>query len=62
MPELLQCLSRVLMSACDTSILRVARRFGRTLGAFRFPPPIANSLSEICKPLETVEESETARA
>ncbi|WWC95968.1 hypothetical protein V866_002835 [Kwoniella sp. B9012] len=36
-------------SACDNSIKRIGERFGPSLGAFRFPPAIAQTLGEICK-------------
>jgi hypothetical protein len=37
-------------------VLKIARRFGKSLGAFRFPPGIAEELKETCRPLERVEE------
>ncbi|KAK4686253.1 nucleoporin NDC1, partial [Tremellales sp. Uapishka_1] len=39
---------KVLDSACEQGIRRVGDTFGKSLGAFRFPPSIAGSLSQIC--------------
>ncbi|WWD04733.1 hypothetical protein V865_002804 [Kwoniella europaea PYCC6329] len=36
-------------SACDNSIKRIGEKFGPSLGSFRFPPAIAQTLGEICK-------------
>ncbi|OCF30604.1 hypothetical protein I316_07732 [Kwoniella heveanensis BCC8398] len=36
-------------AACDASIKRIAEAFGSSMGAFRFPPSIAQTLGEICR-------------
>ncbi|ODN95784.1 hypothetical protein L198_04402 [Cryptococcus wingfieldii CBS 7118] len=39
-----------IVTYCEDSVRKVAADFGQSLGAFRFPPVIAHSLGEICKP------------
>ncbi|ODN74534.1 hypothetical protein L202_06907 [Cryptococcus amylolentus CBS 6039] len=39
-----------IVNYCEDSVRKVAADFGQSLGAFRFPPVIAHSLGEICKP------------
>ncbi|WVQ72857.1 hypothetical protein IAR50_002418 [Cryptococcus sp. DSM 104548] len=39
-----------IVNYCENSVRKVAGDFGQSLGAFRFPPVIAQSLGEICKP------------
>ncbi|WVQ96832.1 hypothetical protein IAU59_003939 [Kwoniella sp. CBS 9459] len=36
-------------AACESSIQRIGEAFGSSLGAFRFPPSIAQTLGEICR-------------
>ncbi|WVF69334.1 hypothetical protein IAT40_004110 [Kwoniella sp. CBS 6097] len=36
-------------AACDSSIRRIGEAFGSSLGAFRFPPSIAQTLGDICR-------------
>nr|XP_018262516.1 uncharacterized protein I303_05533 [Kwoniella dejecticola CBS 10117]OBR84674.1 hypothetical protein I303_05533 [Kwoniella dejecticola CBS 10117] len=36
-------------SACENSIRRIGEKFGPSLGAFRFPPAIAQTLGDICR-------------
>ncbi|KAK8858480.1 hypothetical protein IAR55_002707 [Kwoniella newhampshirensis] len=36
-------------AVCEKVIRRIGERFGESLEAFRFPPPIAHSLGDICK-------------
>ena len=38
-----------LMSACETAVQRIGDRFGNSLSAFRFPPTIATTLTDICR-------------
>lgn len=33
----------------EQGILRIAERFGNTLTAFRFPPAVAQTLTDVCR-------------